>query len=850
MAEEQERCSLCPEKITTTAAMTWICCDLCETWYHVRCLGMSPEEFDVIDRYHCRSCAPRAGPSTLLRKSSRKQGKINYADLVNGVVSHQSKWRVLLESNQFLQDKFERIERSEDLTLEYLRKTGFKAPIIVPAKPTSPHQSSSSDQRGLDADTSSSSLRGLDMMMPPNSMTVDDVRDAVGPETLVEVMDVATQSELLDWNMRDWADYFKTEPKERVYNVISLEISGTSLADRIQRPKIVRELDWIENFWPKDLAPTEFPKVQLYCLMSVFYHILSGAKTFYFVEPTSSHLRKYAKWSSSADQSTTFFGDEVAGKCYKVELQQGDTMFIPAGWIHAVHTPFSSMVIGGNFIHSLHVPMQYRVAAIEVETNVPPKFRFPFFEKLNWFVALGCHERGQTYLSGLSDTELYGIMSITMHLYIRQQSLASSSKTISRKSSKPISKEERHLIRASVPVQATSFNQGGPLGLLRLLNSKVRLILEDRAKRRAEQGLDMESSTILSPSTLQKMTLPTTEEEKASGIKRESYDDRGESDHDVSTSESTGGVLTSAPRLKLKLKLKAKTGSATLASQLSSGEEDGNQSPDEQQVPGSSLQKDIPVSVKKETTDVATPKLRIKLSTLSGKGAAASKESEPTSKRARKVSAKRAATLMTEEYGDSSALEDEAIDSREATSDEEWNEFESQLEDDIDGPEEDDHELDDGELELGSSDSEYDGTHSRRAARTRTSGSNGGPRSRKRSGSFSSRGSSTTLAGQELPLSTRAKRPSETVVFDEESGSDSTLDQNGLDQDTYEGDVIKKQRVAPDLPGQNEIRSLGGLAASGPARYGSTTVVASSGKKKAPRSTAKDRIKSLLMKRR
>lgn len=33
--------------------------------------------------------------------------------------------------------------------------------------------------------------------------------------------------------------------------------------------KSIRELDWIENFWPNALRPTEFPKVQLYCLMSV-----------------------------------------------------------------------------------------------------------------------------------------------------------------------------------------------------------------------------------------------------------------------------------------------------------------------------------------------------------------------------------------------------------------------------------------------------------------------------------------------------------------------------------------------------------------------------------------------------
>jgi F-box/leucine-rich repeat protein 10/11 len=178
----------------------------------------------------------------VLRKSSRRQGKINYADLVNGVVSHQSKWRVLLESTHFLSDKFERIERAEDLTLDRLRKSGFKAPIIVPARPPSQPFGGAHvvGESGNDAHHSRGSMNGLDMRMPPSSLSVDDVRDAVGPETLVEVMDVATQSELLGWNLRDWADYFKTEPKERVYNVISLEITGTPLAKQIQRPRIVR----------------------------------------------------------------------------------------------------------------------------------------------------------------------------------------------------------------------------------------------------------------------------------------------------------------------------------------------------------------------------------------------------------------------------------------------------------------------------------------------------------------------------------------------------------------------------------------------------------------------------------
>lgn len=156
----------------------------------------------------------------VLRKSSRRQGRINYADLVNGIVSHQSKWRVVLDSHQFQPDKFERIQ-GKDLTIDWLRAVGFKEPVII--------------KRDKDGTTD-----GLGMKMPEASLTVDDVRDYVGADTPVEVIDVATQSEQADWNMASWADYFKTEPKDRVYNVISLEITGTPLADKVQRPKVVR----------------------------------------------------------------------------------------------------------------------------------------------------------------------------------------------------------------------------------------------------------------------------------------------------------------------------------------------------------------------------------------------------------------------------------------------------------------------------------------------------------------------------------------------------------------------------------------------------------------------------------
>jgi len=61
--------------------------------------------------------------------------------------------------------------------------------------------------------------------------------------------------------------------------VISLEISGTALGDQVVPPKLVRDLDWVENHWPhlKKGKGNLWPKVQLYCLMGV-----SGAWTVCF----------------------------------------------------------------------------------------------------------------------------------------------------------------------------------------------------------------------------------------------------------------------------------------------------------------------------------------------------------------------------------------------------------------------------------------------------------------------------------------------------------------------------------------------------------------------------------------
>ena len=86
------------------------------------------------------------------------------------------------------------------------------------------------------------------------------------------IADVATQSNV-HWTLGKWAEYWNTDgPKrDKIRNVISLEISGTELAGRVLPPRLVRDVDWVEKFWPanKKGKGTAWPKVQLYCLMYV-----------------------------------------------------------------------------------------------------------------------------------------------------------------------------------------------------------------------------------------------------------------------------------------------------------------------------------------------------------------------------------------------------------------------------------------------------------------------------------------------------------------------------------------------------------------------------------------------------
>jgi len=274
-----------------------------------------------------------------------------------------------------------------ELNIEYLQRNGFNLPLFIREK------------------------SGLHMNLPDADFSIEDVRSMVGGKRMIDVMNCATQQNK-EMSMKAWEEFF-TDPNrpDIKLNVLSLEFSHTKLDNYVSAPRVVRQIDWVDNVWPRHfkedqdeatnaLNKMKYPKVQKYCLMSVkgcytdfhidfggtsvWYHILKGQKVFWLIPPTDANLKAYEDWTLSGKQSDTFFGD-IVEKCGRVIVDQGNTLLIPSGWIHAVYTPKDSLVFGGNFLHSFSIEKQLRVAEIEEMTKVPHKFRFPFFTEMQWY---------------------------------------------------------------------------------------------------------------------------------------------------------------------------------------------------------------------------------------------------------------------------------------------------------------------------------------------------------------------------------------------------------------------------------------------------------------------------------
>lgn len=313
-------------------------------------------------------------------------------------------------------------------------------------------------EHGLARPTGVLHSEGLGAIFPPAGFGVRDVARAVGEERPLEVMAVGSQnSEVVcpyratqGWTVGAWADWYCDPARRRtLLNVISLEFSRTPLARLVRAPAAVRALSWASQTWPSDYSRRgALPQVTYYCLMSpagawtdwhldfggtgVWYHLHTGMKTFLFAPPTTRNLDAFVTWGKSPAQDQQPFASMPGLEgAFSVDVAAGQTLLIPAGWLHAVVTRKDSLVFGGNYLAYLDVPTQLAIRDVEIRLRIARKFTFPHWEALHWFAAAyavcaltnrpyGLREQaGGATVPVLGNAERAGLLALAAHLRTR-----------------------------------------------------------------------------------------------------------------------------------------------------------------------------------------------------------------------------------------------------------------------------------------------------------------------------------------------------------------------------------------------------------------------------------------------
>lgn len=394
-----DECPLCVksplEESNKITQVLWLQCSPCQQWYHIQCLALPATEVNSIHDYHCTRCERKHGPLTLKRRLKRAKIMVDYVALNDGntFIVDKSEHPHVNRMLRVVQDMASDDKKDSDSEKYNINSHNY----IITSNPST---------ETLDTPTliPNCDLESVGMRMPRarELIDVDYITECVGEDETVEVMDVLSQQGVQPaWKMGQWRDYFKLDNRDRIRNVISLEVSESEVGQKFTRPRVVRELDLVDHVWRRD-DPQPRSKVTKYCLMSVcgsftdfhidfggtsvYYTVCSGAKTFLMYPPTAHNLEVYERWCLDQDQNYLWLPDYDKGlkDGISVTLKPGDLFLIPSGWIHAVYTPKDSIVIGGNFLTVKDMAMQITISNIEKRTGVPLRFRFPMFNKVLW----------------------------------------------------------------------------------------------------------------------------------------------------------------------------------------------------------------------------------------------------------------------------------------------------------------------------------------------------------------------------------------------------------------------------------------------------------------------------------
>ncbi|CAF4384046.1 unnamed protein product [Rotaria socialis] len=390
-------------------------CDGCNGWFHGKCVSLADRIADDIEKYFCVECSKNYGPSIF--KPKQNQHRRDYSDgnaEQKPVQSGTKDFIKQLKRKTFLdcEPVIVRV-KGDQLTSEYLLANGFTKPILI------------------------SSRDGLELTLPDRTITLQEINKLIGPEQHVDIIDCEKQV-IYKMSFNDYAEYFESYDRNKIYNVLSLEVSNTKLGESVIIPKIVRDLSWATiGVWP-DKKKSEK------CDGNVEAKGLKNKNAWPLESPLAKFKRRTISSSGDTDQSDddedlksnhfeNFDRPEVAKYCL-ISPQSSYTDFhIDFGgssvWYSIVrgekifylieptdenlqkyadwsNSPNESETFLGDCVshcYKMHIRegntilLPPGIYELERLAKVPHKFKYPLFETYHWYAAKYFYDKLREY---------------------------------------------------------------------------------------------------------------------------------------------------------------------------------------------------------------------------------------------------------------------------------------------------------------------------------------------------------------------------------------------------------------------------------------------------------------------
>uniref|UniRef100_F1L2Z2 Lysine-specific demethylase 7 n=1 Tax=Ascaris suum TaxID=6253 RepID=F1L2Z2_ASCSU len=204
----QQQANLFEEAMQQQANTFWIRCDLCNRWYHGKCVNVEEYESALIDEFHCGCCTVTKGPTTM--KQVLLDHRYSFEDATQMNKPTQIGTKRFIEEFKKKSESIPLATEEHVITVEdgykfaetFNRKDVWKQLYLI------------------------SSVDGLGLQLPEKGFSLKNCVDVVGVNRMVDTIDVYKQH-TYQMSFGRFYELFMAKERPRLYNILSLEFSNS-----------------------------------------------------------------------------------------------------------------------------------------------------------------------------------------------------------------------------------------------------------------------------------------------------------------------------------------------------------------------------------------------------------------------------------------------------------------------------------------------------------------------------------------------------------------------------------------------------------------------------------------------